>query len=226
MTTLTTRRSDGNGESPALDPTQPRQSLPTAAVALGTEELLALLVSSLGQHPELDFKTLTYHLQQSDATARDGYWHSAVNEARAFVERLIVGIAESESRRRRHLLSGLTPNPKLRSGYHESRKYLVTAGFAQVDEMDLFKHIYAIANRKGARPGVTDEPWGHLICHLCWTSSYFLLTRYTAWKSNRRRWPVDRRRSGGVSPMRPGSNGSWRGWLAGVLRRTAGSRDE
>ena len=118
--------------------------------------------------------------------------------------------------RRRDLLSGLPPNAESRSGYHECRKYLVTVGFADVDEMDLFKQVYAVASRKGSHPGVTDEVWGRLVCHLCWTTGYFLLNRYAVWKSHRRRWPADPGVSGagndGVMP------GSWR-WLQGVARR-------
>ncbi len=221
MTTLTTRRSGSNGETGPLGATQARESPPAgaAAVDLGARKLLALLVASLECHSELDPTTLAYHLRQAEATGCDGYWHSAVNEARSFIEGLIVGMAESESRRREHLISGVSPGAESRSGYHECRKYLVTVGFAEVDEMDLFKHVYAIASRKGAHPGVTDEPWARLVCHLCWTSSYFLLSRYAAWKSNRRRWPKGPKGCGDSGLGRQGSNGSWRGWLAGILRR-------
>ena len=149
----------------------------------------ALLREVIGQHEELDVATLRYHLAQADETARAGCWHAAVNEARSFIEELIVGIAEFESGRRRDVLSGLTPNVESRSGYHECRKYLVTVGFTDADEMDLFKHVYAVASRKGSHPGVTDESWGGLVCHMCWMSGYFLLNRYAAWKSHRRRWP-------------------------------------
>ncbi len=162
-----------------------------AAVGLPPQEQLALLRESLERHRELDLRTLRYHLEQAGATAREGCWHAAVNEARSFIEGLIVGLAEFESARRHDLLSGLPPNGESRSGYHDCRKYLVTVGFADVDEMDLFKQVYAIASRKGSHPGVTDEVWGRLVCHLCWMTGYFLLSRYSAWKSHGRRWPPD-----------------------------------
>ncbi len=172
-----------------------------------------LLREVIGRHEELDVATLGYHLAQAQETARAGCWHAAVNEARSFIEELIVGIAEFESGRRRDVLSGLTPKVESRAGYHECRKYLVTVGFTDADEMDLFKHVYAVAGRKGSHPGVTDESWGRLTCHLCWTTGYFLLNRYAAWKSHRRRWPDG---TAGTHPRPAGSleavTGVLRGW--------------
>ena len=224
MTTLATSRSGGNGETGVPGTAAPREapSAGAAAVDLVSRELLDLLVRDLEGHAELDPTTLAYHLRQAEATAGDGHWHSAVNEARSFIEGLVVGMAESESRRRHHVISGVTPGVEWRLGYHECRKYLVTVGLTGAEEMDMFKHVYAIASRKGAHPGVTDEGWGRLVCHLCWASGYLLLRRYVAWKSNGRRRPPDLRGRDGSDLGRRGLNGSWRGWLAGVLRRTIG----
>ncbi|MCH8913693.1 MAG: protein kinase [Planctomycetes bacterium] len=176
----------------------------------------------IDQHRELNVTTLRYHLDQADATARAGCWHAAVNEARSFVEGLIVGIAEFESARRRDLLSGLSPSPESRSGFQECRKYLVTVGFADVDEMDLFKQVYAVASRKGSHPGVTDEAWGRLVCHLVWMAGYFLLNRYAMWKSHRRRWPTEPDGSVAARGWRP--LGSCLRWLGGVARRVVNQR--
>ncbi len=196
---------------------------PTSAAAVGSasEELLALLIASLEQHRELDLTTLDYHLEQSQATACEGHWHSAVNEARSVIEALIVGMADAESDRRHHLISGGFPGPDSRSGFHECRKYLVTVGFVDSDDMELFRHLYAIASRKGAHPGVTDEARGRLVCHLCWMASYMLVSRYAVWKSNGRHWPEDRREPDRSVPAQVRANGSWRGWLGGILRSKA-----
>jgi hypothetical protein len=196
---------DGNGGNSA------------AAVGLPPQEQLALLRQSLERHRELDLRTLRYHLEQADATARAGCWHAAINEARSFIEALIVGLAEFESARRRDLLSGLPPNGESRSGYHECRKSLVTVGFADLDEMDLFKQVYAVASRKGSHPGVTDEVWGRLVCHLCWSTGYFLLNRYSVWKSHGRRWPADSGRS--AAPRDGAARGLCARWLHGLARR-------
>ncbi len=192
-----------------------------AAVGITLHEQLALLRESLASHDELDLKTLRYHLNQADATVREGFWHAAVNEARSFIEALIVGIAEFESARRHDQLSGLSLNAESRSGYHECRKYLVTLGFTDGVGMDLFKQVYRITSRKGSHPGVTDEMWGRLVCQLCWTASYFLLSRYGAWKSHGRRWPGD---PDAPDPGGRGPLGSCMHWLGGVARRVAGGR--
>ncbi len=202
---------DGNG----------RGSIGSAAIGLSPQAQVALLHKSLELHGELDLRTLRYHLEQADATVREGCWHAAVNEARSFIEALIVGIAEFESARRGDLLSGLAQSAESRSGYHECRKYLVTLGFADVDEMDLLKQVYAVASRKGSHPGVTDEVWGRMVCHFCWMASYFLLCRYGAWKSHGRRWPAD---LDGPDPGGRGPLGSCLHWLGGVARRVAGGR--
>ena len=54
--------------------------------------VLHTLLADVARHEELDLDTLTYHVQQSDATAADGYWHASINEARSFLEALLVGI--------------------------------------------------------------------------------------------------------------------------------------
>lgn len=161
---------------------------------------LPWIAEQLETHAELDVATLRYHLDQADATAREDYWHASVNEARCFLEALIVGIAEYEASKRHHQISGL-PTLDSKSGYHECRKYLVSIGFADADAMDFFKHAYALASRKGSHPGVTDETWGRLISHLCWTGSYLLLQRYAAWKQNRRTW-IDPRHGQRPNPLR------------------------
>ncbi len=86
------------------------------------------------------------------------------------------------------------------------------AYFDDVDEMDLFKQVYAIARRKGSHPGVTDEVWGRLVCHLCWTTGYFLLNRYSVWNSHGRRWPAHSSMSGAGN----GGGMPWR-WLQGCV---------
>ena len=58
-------------------------------------ERLADLLPRLLRHDELDLETLAYHLQQSDATAADGYCHAAINEARSFLEALVVNIVRA-----------------------------------------------------------------------------------------------------------------------------------
>ena len=88
--------------------------------------------------------------------------------------------------------------------------------------MDLFKQVYAVASRKGSHPGVTDEVWGRLVCHLCWMTGYFLLNRYTVWKSHRRRWPADPGGSESARQWRP--LGPCLRWLGGVARRVADGR--
>lgn len=193
-----------------------------AATGIPLQEQVALLRESLAPHDELDLKTLRYHLDQADATVREGFWHAAVNEARSFIEALIVGMAEFESARRHDQLSGLSLHAESRSGYHESRKYLVSLGFTDGVGMDLFKQVYRITSRKGSHPGVTDEMWGRLVCHLCWTASYFLLCRYGAWKSHGRRWPGDR---GEPDAARNGAApGPCMRWLRRIARRVAGGR--
>ncbi len=183
---------------------------------------LPWVAEQLETHGELDVKTLRYHLEQADATAKEDCWHASVNEARCFVEALIVGIAEYEASKRHHHVTGV-PTIESKSGYQECRKYLVNIGFADADAMDFFKQAYALASRKGSHPGVTDETWGRLISHLCWTGSYLLLQRYAAWKQNGRTWTAPRR-TRTRKPRQPGQQGGKRGRAATKSRRTSGRK--
>ena len=76
--------------------TEPAAS--AAAVAVTPCFSLASLICDLGPHPELDVDTLAHHLTQSDATAAEGHCHAAVNEARSFLEGLLVGILHAAGR--------------------------------------------------------------------------------------------------------------------------------
>ena len=180
---------------------------------LAPQDRVAALLAGLRRHPELDQETLCYHLQQAEATAAHGCWHASVNEARSFLEGLMASIAAAESRKRDMPIPGTPKNGDARSGYVECRKYLGMIGFAAGEEEELFKHVYSLASRRGSHPGVTDESWGRLVCHLCWTTSHHLLTRYGLWKSHGRRWP-----EGTTGPRGPSSsNGSWWRRLRGLV---------
>src|SRR5262245_6324800 len=53
------------------------------------------LRAELHARPEFDFPTLIYHIEQSDATATDGYWHASVNEARSVLESPLLDFGRS-----------------------------------------------------------------------------------------------------------------------------------
>ena len=151
--------------------------------------LRATLVSGIQEHEELDGETLCYHVEQWEGTARAGFWHAAVNEARSFIEALVVNIAAVEAVRRKESISGVTHGVDSSSGYYDARRYVMTVGFASVDEIELFKQIYSMASRRGSHPGITEPAWGILVSQFCWLTGHYLLNRYTAWKACGRRWP-------------------------------------
>ena len=151
--------------------------------------LASTLLVSLAEHAELDGLTLRYHVEQWEATARAGFWHAAVNEARSFVEALLVNIAAVEAVRRKESISGVTHGVDSSSAYYAARKYVVTVGFANVDEIEVFRQIYSMASRRGSHPGITDPTWGILVSEFCWITGHYLLERYAAWKANGRKWP-------------------------------------
>ena len=151
----------------------------TRETAPGRPFALASLRTELESHVELDLATLIYHIEQSDATATDGYWHASVNEARSALESLLFDIgravlpAEKES-----LVSGSTP-------FSNCRKALVVAGFLEQRESEILQLAYSLSSAKGSHPGVTDEAWCRLSRQIVFSITQYLLGRYGEWKRYR-----------------------------------------
>ncbi len=143
--------------------------------------LLAALIGDLRPYPELDLDTLTHHLTQSDATAAEGYWHAAVNEARSFLEGLLDGI-----------LHAVCPDPPdkpsgngaaYRKPLRCCRSSLLKAGFIDADKDELLKYVYGLASSKGCHPGVISEVWSLLARRMVFTAGQYMIQHYAAWKA-------------------------------------------
>ena len=127
--------------------------------------VLHTLLADVARHEELDLDTLTCHVRQSDATAADGYWHLSLNQARSFLEALLVGILYSVCAQPADKQKG-----KSRSGmsFRRCRRRLLEAGFLDADENDLLQYVYTVANGKGSHHRVTDEAWTRLARRMVW----------------------------------------------------------
>lgn len=165
---------------------------------------LAALLHDLRSHAELDLHTLAYHLQQSDATAADGYHHAAINEARSALEALIVGIVHAV-RRDDDADAPLRERAQNGTAFRTYRRCLVEAGFIDPDENELLQYVYSVASARGAHHGVTDEAWTRLARRFVFAVGQYVVQHYAAWK-----------RSGGVrkSPTPPTASKAsfWRRW--------------
>ncbi len=191
-------------EVQAVEPIEPRDELTRLSAAL--------------QHfPELDQRTLRYHLDQSEATAADGYWHAAINEARSFLEALVVSMAQVEQQDR---LMAFRKGKESQGGLRLCRRFLVDAGFLDANEDELLLHVYGIASAKGAHHGVTDAAWCHLTRRIVWTTAQYLLRRYETWRRTAperavRGTPVQ---AGPLPPRGPARAGSRWTWLERLWR--------
>ncbi|MGD8451608.1 MAG: hypothetical protein PVJ57_07290 [Phycisphaerae bacterium] len=148
---------------------------------------LTALLRDLQPHPELDLRTMAYHLQQSDATAGDGYGHAAINEARSALEALIVSIACTI----RHGATDGTDTPlreRVQNGstFRTHRRCLMDAGFIDADESDLLQFVYSMASARGSHYGVTDEAWTRLARRIIFAVGQYFTLRYATWKRNGR----------------------------------------
>ena len=158
---------------------------------------LAALLPELRPHTELDLKTLAYHAQQSDATAADGYHHASVNEARSFLEALVVGIVQvveyqARGRKARVRLQSSTPTVVTFSTH---RRYLLENGFTDEDENNVLANAYSVASAKGSHHGITDATWTYLARRIVFAASQYTLQRYAARKrrnsKRRAKSPID-----------------------------------
>ena len=219
MPTMILDDCDGNGQS-AL-PAHPESTRVCDRGelhgAFSGQEALASLLPELELHRELDLEPMRYHLEQSDATTRDGYWHASINEARSFLEALLVGIM--------HAVEGEAPPDPSRNGspngtpFRSYRRYLTELGFLDPDENTLLQFVYGVASAKGSHHGVADEAWSRLARRMVCTTGQYVIHRYGTWKSADRRGN-GRGRVGHPEGGQPPPNGS--GWhrLWGTLLRS------
>lgn len=163
-------RSGNNGESPTSG---------KAAATFPQTFALAPLLADLRRHAEFDLTTLTYHVEQSDATAGDGYWHASINEARSALEALLVDIvrAVGADEPTRPPTSNGTP-------FSNWRRYLVDAGFLDGHESDLLHFVYGLSSAKGSHHGVPDEDWSRLARRMVFCAADYVLRRYATWKES------------------------------------------
>jgi hypothetical protein len=178
-------------------------------------ERLADLLPRLRRHGELDLKTLAYHLQQSDATAADGYCHAAINEARSFLEALVMSIAVA---RQRKPIGKFRKGKESKSGFRLGCLYLRELGFIDEEEELLLQHVYGIASAKGSHHGLTDELWCRLARRMVGTTGHYLIHRYQAWTDDGCPGPSDDKGAVEPSAASPApTNGSWRHRLVRLL---------
>jgi hypothetical protein len=182
-----------------------------AAGAFAPRQELAGLWPEVQRHAELDLATLRYHLEQSDATAADGYWHAAINEARSFLEALVVGMAQAE---RQESFVAFRKGKESQGGLRLSRRFLVDVGFLGPDEDELLLHVYGIASAKGAHHGVADAAWSRLARRIIWTTAQYLLRRYETWKRTAPERRARRVCGATAPPPAPPMAGFWRRWRA------------
>ena len=185
------------------------------SVAPGPCFNLAALLGDIARHEELDLDTLTYHVRQSDATAADGYWHASINEARSFLEALLVGMVRAICAQPVDKYQSTTGNG---TPFRCYRRRLLEAGFLDADENDLLQYVYRVASAKGSHHGVTDEAWTRLARRMVWTAAQYLLTRYALWKSGGMRdtrfGTLDRASRSGTSAIRQWASRG-RDWVLG-----------
>ena len=172
---------------------------------------LAALLGDLRRHPELDLDTLAYHLRQSDATAADGYCHAAINEARSFLEALVVSMVHSAQREAAvgEADSALRDRSQNGTAFRTYRRYLLQATLIDADENDLLQYVYSVASAKGSHHGVTDEAWARLARRMVFTTGQYVMQRYAGWRHNGRPTAPPERQP--ASPRRR--------WLPRAIRR-------
>ncbi len=213
----------GNERGPSHRLAMPEGALPVVMLddaaafdGLMPEERLAGLLPGLRRHPELDLKTLAYHLQQSDATSADGYCHAAINEARSFLEALGVSIALAQPD---GSLLKYRKGKESQGGFRQCRRYLQEVGFLDADEDALLQHVYSLASVKGSHHGVTDALWCRLVRRMVGMTGAYLLRRYETWKSGDRRRLEQR--AAAPQSARAAPIVRWRRWLVGLISHGA-----
>lgn len=151
-------------------------------------------------------------LEQSEATAAHGFWRAAVNEARSFLEALVVSIALVEQQGGKVVFG---KGYESQGAWRLCRRFLVDAGFLDRNEDEFLLHVYGIGSSKGAHHGVTDEPWCEATRRIIWTTATHLLRRYETWKQTASQRAASERPIQPAPPPPRGrkQRGSLRAWL-------------
>ena len=145
-------------------------------------EQLTALLPALRDHPNLDYTTLAYHAGQCDATARDGYFHAAINEARAFLETLVINIALAEERPPNEAIADFRKRRESYCGFPSCTRYLQEIGLFNLDERVMVQHAYTLDHAGSIRQGISSEAWSHLVRRMVWAAGQYVIQRYEAWK--------------------------------------------
>ena len=147
------------------------------------KEQLTALLPALRDHPNLDYVTLAYHAGQCDATARDGYFHAAINEARAFLETLVISIALAEERPPNESIADFRKRRESNCGFPSCSRYLQEIGLFNLDERVMVQHTYTLDHAGGVRRGIGSEAWTRLVRRMVWTAGHYVIQRYEAGRS-------------------------------------------
>ncbi|UCC30959.1 MAG: hypothetical protein JSU86_01520, partial [Phycisphaerales bacterium] len=134
-------------------------------------------------HPNLGYATLAYHAEQSDAAARDGYWHAAINEARTFFEVLVINIALEEERSPEESIATFRKQMEAHRGFPSCCRYLEEIGFFRHHERLMVQHIGGLDLAGGPRQSLGEEPWSRLVRQVVCAAGQCVIRRYEAWKS-------------------------------------------
>ena len=212
MSKTTTDERNGNNQSVGVGNSRANRisNAPVMIHPAVPHERFALLLPALSKHPNLDLITIRYHAEQSDATAYDGYWHAAINEARSFMEALVVSIVLRDSRK---TFDEFRRGKEMHGGIRLYRRHLYDAGFLDMDENIMLTNVYSIASAKGGHFGVSDEPWCRAARRMVWTTSDYLIHRYDRWMVGERRPKVDTPGS-----QKPSKITGWKGRLFSIMR--------
>ena len=182
----------GAGSSESFDSCEElasREAPPSPGVGVeATEEFppkeqLTTLLPALRDHPNLDYTTLAYHAGQCDATARDGYFHAAINEARAFLETLVISIALAEERPPNESIADFRKRRESHCGFPSCSRYLQEIGLFNLDERVMVQHVDMLDHAAAIRQGIGSEAWTRLVRRMVWTAGQYVIQRYEAWKS-------------------------------------------
>lgn len=143
---------------------------------------MADLLPELAPYGELDIETIGYHARESDATAADGHWHAAVNEARSLLEALVVGAAVATGGRDPETFRRETHSEAC---YKKARRLLREAGFLPAGDSDILMHVHGLVSGSGSHPRVVDAESGGYCLELIAVTVRYLIRRYASWRSVR-----------------------------------------
>ena len=140
------------------------------------EQRSAVMVLMDKHKSDLDFHTLSHHLDECENLFHLDKWDSSIGHCRNFVEQLLRDIAKKIAADRHDTLDWSKPR--------SVREYLLNAGFFDdAEKKKLVDGVYGYFSEEGSHPGISTQSAARVSKSILLALAFYMLEKYDAWST-------------------------------------------